>query len=157
MRQRHHVGVGGGPLVLVLDDEPDLLRLWAAQVASAGCVPLACSHGRVALDLARARRPAAFVLDLVVPGLPGIEVAETLRAEGVAAPMLGASARPAEWVPAGVFDRYIELPFDLREAPVARWLIEVLGLPDRSADALADELFEALWVASQAAHRADPE
>jgi len=65
--------------VLVVDDEPDLV--WAVKYAllDEGHEVLTASGGVEALALARQERPDLFVMDVVMPGLDGIEVCREAR------------------------------------------------------------------------------
>lgn len=107
--------------VLLVDDEPDLI--WGVRYAltDEGYEVVAAYNGADALVLAREQRPDAIVLDIVMPGLNGIELCHQLRRDaGLASiPILFLSARGA------VVDRiqglneggddYMGKPFDLEE------------------------------------------
>jgi two-component system phosphate regulon response regulator PhoB len=65
--------------ILVVDDERDIVDLVRFHLAQAGYRVVAASDGRQALDLARRERPNLIVLDLMLPILPGAEVARLLK------------------------------------------------------------------------------
>jgi CheY-like chemotaxis protein len=65
--------------VLVVDDEPDVLLLCRLNLQQRGHELLEASNGSTALQLARERRPDVIVLDLMLPGMNGYEVLETLK------------------------------------------------------------------------------
>lgn len=67
--------------VLVVDDEPDVLLLCRLNLQQRGHELLEASTGRVALELARERHPDVIVLDLILPGMTGYEVLETLKGD----------------------------------------------------------------------------
>jgi CheY-like chemotaxis protein len=67
--------------VLVVDDEPDVLLLCRLNLQQRGHELLEASNGRTALELARDRRPDLIVLDLMLPGMTGYEVLETLKGD----------------------------------------------------------------------------
>jgi two-component system phosphate regulon response regulator PhoB len=67
--------------VLVVDDEPDVLLLCRLNLQQRGHELLEASNGQRALELARDRRPDVIVLDLMLPGMTGYEVLESLRSE----------------------------------------------------------------------------
>jgi CheY-like chemotaxis protein len=67
--------------VLVVDDEPDVLLLCRLNLQQRGHELLEASNGRSALELARDRRPDLIVLDLMLPGMTGYEVLETLKGD----------------------------------------------------------------------------
>jgi two-component system, OmpR family, phosphate regulon response regulator PhoB len=65
--------------VLVIDDEPDVLLLCRLNLQQRGHELLEASNGTTALELARERHPEVIVLDLMLPGMNGYEVLETLK------------------------------------------------------------------------------
>ncbi len=65
--------------VLVVDDEPDVLLLCRLNLQQRGHEVLEASEGSRALQLARERHPDVIVLDLMLPGMTGYEVLETLK------------------------------------------------------------------------------
>ncbi len=67
--------------VLVVDDEPDVLLLCRLNLQQRGHELLEASTGSVALELARERYPDVIVLDLMLPGMTGYEVLETLKGD----------------------------------------------------------------------------
>jgi len=67
--------------VLVVDDEPDVLLLCRLNLQQRGHELLEASTGSVALELARERHPDVIVLDLMLPGMTGYEVLETLKGD----------------------------------------------------------------------------
>ena len=67
------------PRILVVDDERPLVELVSSYLAKEGYEVLTASDGLTALDLARTARPDVIVLDLMLPGLDGLEVCRQLR------------------------------------------------------------------------------
>ncbi|MDP9492329.1 MAG: response regulator, partial [Actinomycetota bacterium] len=67
--------------VLVVDDEPDVLLLCRLNLQQRGHELLEASTGSLALELARKRHPDVIVLDLMLPGMTGYEVLETLKGD----------------------------------------------------------------------------
>ena len=65
--------------VLVVDDEPDVLLLCRLNLQQRGYELLEASDGGSALRLAREHHPDVIVLDLMLPGMTGYEVLETLQ------------------------------------------------------------------------------
>jgi CheY-like chemotaxis protein len=65
--------------VLVIDDEPDVLLLCRLNLQQHGRELLEASEGSRALELARERHPDVIVLDLMLPGMNGFDVLETLK------------------------------------------------------------------------------
>ena len=73
---------GGGARelrALVVDDEEDLARLVADYLARDGFATQVALDGQRALELARASSPDVVVLDLMLPGIDGVEVCRQLR------------------------------------------------------------------------------
>jgi two-component system phosphate regulon response regulator PhoB len=70
---------GASQRILVVDDEPDITALVAYHLAKAGYRVITATGGQEALQAARAERPAAIVLDLMLPDLSGYEVLAELR------------------------------------------------------------------------------
>ena len=64
---------------LVVDDEPSLVKVVAAYLEREGFDVVTAADGIQALAAAREHRPDVVVLDLVIPGLDGIEVCRQLR------------------------------------------------------------------------------
>jgi two-component system phosphate regulon response regulator PhoB len=65
--------------VLVVDDEPDITALVAYHLARAGYRVSTAANGQDALKAAREERPDVVVLDLMLPGISGLEVLRELR------------------------------------------------------------------------------
>src|SRR6266508_2709461 len=65
--------------ILVVDDEQRLRDLVRDYLEHEGFNVLAAADGLVALDLARQNRPDVVVLDLMLPGMDGLEVCRQLR------------------------------------------------------------------------------
>jgi DNA-binding response OmpR family regulator len=65
--------------VLIVDDEPKIVRLARDYLEHSGFEVLDARNGEDALRAARAERPDAVVLDLGLPGMDGLDVARALR------------------------------------------------------------------------------
>ena len=65
--------------VLVVDDEQDLVDLVRSYLEREGYAVLTAEDGPTALELARQHEPDVLVLDVMLPGLDGIEVCRRLR------------------------------------------------------------------------------
>jgi two-component system phosphate regulon response regulator PhoB len=67
------------PVVLVVEDEPDIRELMSYHLTKEGYVVLQAEHGREALQILKAEQPQLVLLDLMLPELSGIEVLKTIR------------------------------------------------------------------------------
>ena len=68
-------------LVLVVDDNPDSLRIVESILKGSGYDVVAATSGQEALDAIDAKQPAVILLDVMMPGMSGLEVLEKLRAQ----------------------------------------------------------------------------
>ena len=106
------------PRVLVVDDEPQIVRALKVVLREAGFEAVPAETAAEALDLAAVRPPDAAIVDLVLPDLDGIAVTRTLR-EWSDMPILVLSAvgeeeQKVRALEAGA-DDYITKPFGARE------------------------------------------
>ncbi|MBP7052898.1 MAG: response regulator [Phycisphaerae bacterium] len=62
--------------ILVVDDEEDIVELVTLNLVREGYDVLAASTGEQAIELARARQPDLAILDLMLPGIDGLEMAD---------------------------------------------------------------------------------
>lgn len=67
--------------VLVADDDPMILDFVTRVVNSLGCSVTSAARGDEALELARTLRPRLLLLDVLMPGLDGTELCQTLRGD----------------------------------------------------------------------------
>ena len=68
--------------VLVVDDEIKIVKLVRAYLEQAGYSVITAHDGQTALIQARREKPDIIILDLMLPGIDGLDVARTLRREG---------------------------------------------------------------------------
>jgi DNA-binding response OmpR family regulator len=106
--------------VVVVDDEPDLLELVAYNIRQDGHEVVTATNGIKALEAVRSRLPDVVVLDVMMPGLSGLEVARRLRSqtETASIPIIMLTARAEEkheleGLDAGA-DDYISKPFSMQ-------------------------------------------
>jgi len=105
--------------VLVVDDEPSIVDAVATSLRYEGFDVAVAATGRDALTSAQENPPDLVVLDVMLPGLDGLEVTRRLRADGVNVPILFVTARDtlADKL-AGLTiggDDYVTKPFALAE------------------------------------------
>lgn len=112
---------GQGSRVLVADDDRDIRDLVVFKLQQAGFVVDSAGDGLEALDLARSTRPDLLLLDVMMPGLSGVDVTRELRADPATArtPVILLTARAQEAdVETGFAtgaDDYVVKPFSPRE------------------------------------------
>ena len=135
-------GAGGGERILVVDDEPDIVALVVYHLAKAGFKISTASYGADALRMAQQDRPALVVLDLMLPGMSGLEVLDQLRADEsaqeIAVLLLTARREEADRIKglSQGADDYLTKPFSpqelvLRVRNILRRMSQVQsGLPD---------------------------
>lgn len=110
-----------GERVLVVDDEPDIVALVAYHLARGGYSVSTATSGPDGLTLARREKPSLIVLDLMLPGLSGLEVMQRLRAEPatskIAVLMLTARREESERIEGLTLgaDDYLTKPFSPHE------------------------------------------
>src|SRR5208283_394826 len=107
--------------ILVVDDESDIVDLVSSNLQREGYRVVPAYTGEEALDLVRTIRPDLMVLDLMLPGMQGLEVCRLVRANGEYSnmPIIILSARDSEvdrilGLEMGA-DDYITKPFSVRE------------------------------------------
>ncbi|MGH2347213.1 MAG: response regulator transcription factor [Chloroflexota bacterium] len=107
-----------GEGILVVDDEPAIRRTLRANLAARGYEVGTVETGEEALRHAEARMPRLVILDLMLPGLSGLEVCRSLRALSPV-PILVLSARGEEATKIQALDLgaddYLTKPFGMGE------------------------------------------
>jgi two-component system, cell cycle response regulator DivK len=71
----------GTPLVLIVEDDPEMRRLYSEVLAKNGFQVDQAHNGYQALEKALATHPALVITDIAVPGMDGIELCQRLRAD----------------------------------------------------------------------------
>lgn len=103
--------------VLVVDDDPVIVNLLQVNFEIEGYDVLAATGGEAGLAQARLGHPDVIVLDVMMPGIDGLEVARRLRddseTDSIPIILLSAKAQNAD-IQAGlaVADEYITKPFE---------------------------------------------
>ncbi len=109
------------PRILIAEDEPDMLRLITTTLRTAGFEVLETGDGSGAIAEAQRKSPDLLVLDLMLPGMDGLEVCRTLKSDSQTAkiPVVMLTARAEEidrivGLELGA-DDYVTKPFSPRE------------------------------------------
>jgi len=122
--------------ILVLDDEPQILRALRVVLREAGFETIPAETAEEALDRASIRPPDAAIVDLVLPDGDGIDVCERLRSWSempiLVLSAVGEEEQKVRALEAGA-DDYVTKPFGARE------LVARLGAVLRRADRTAEE------------------
>jgi DNA-binding response OmpR family regulator len=107
--------------ILVIDDEPELVKLLDYNLSKAGYLVISAKDGESGLAAARKHAPDAIILDIMMPGLDGWEVCKRLRQDPATAalPLLMLTAKGEEGdrvlgLELGA-DDYVTKPFGVRE------------------------------------------
>ena len=107
--------------ILIVEDEKDIRDLVRYNLEQDGFVVIETDTGERVLDIVQAERPALVVLDLMLPGTPGLDVCRMLRANPPTAdlPIVVLTAKAAEMdrivgLEMGA-DDYVTKPFSPRE------------------------------------------
>ncbi|KAB2877156.1 MAG: response regulator transcription factor [Burkholderiaceae bacterium] len=108
-----------GTAILLAEDQADIRDLIALNLRHAGYDVTPVADGRAALDSQAERGSDLLILDLMMPGLDGLEVCKALRARGRATPILMLTAKSTELdrvlgLELGA-DDYLTKPFSMAE------------------------------------------
>ncbi|MFQ5654702.1 MAG: response regulator transcription factor [Planctomycetota bacterium] len=105
--------------ILVVEDDPGILLGLVRNLEFEGHAVLSARDGEEGLRLALDERPDLLILDIMLPGIDGLEICKVLRREGMQTPILFLSARgeerdKVEGLRLGA-DDYITKPFGVKE------------------------------------------
>lgn len=103
----------------MVEDEPSIVTLLTYNLEQAGFQVLTAEDGNQGLKLALEEKPDFIILDIMLPGMDGIEICKKLRQEKVKTPILMLTARDDEFdkvlgLELGA-DDYMTKPFSPRE------------------------------------------
>lgn len=105
--------------VLIIEDDEVIAQGMARHLQAAGFDPLWVAKGEAGLARLRFERPDVCVLDLMLPGIDGWSVIETVRQEGIGTPIVVVSARGTEHDRVHALeigaDDYLVKPFSMKE------------------------------------------
>jgi two-component system response regulator MtrA len=140
------------PRILVVDDDPSISEMIGIVLRAEGFEPQFAADGAAALDLFRAEKADLVLLDLMLPGMDGIEVCAHLRSEsGVPIIMLTAKGDASDVVrglESGA-DDYVVKPFNPKELvarirtrlrPTAPTATDTIGIGDLMIDVAGHEV-----------------
>ena len=108
-----------GSRILIVEDEPALLRGLKDTFASHGCEVLAATDGQTGMHLALSGQPELILLDIMLPKVNGFEICRAVREHGLEMPIIMLTAKGQEEdIVLGLnlgADDYVTKPFRLRE------------------------------------------
>ena len=123
--------------VLLIEDEPDIREMLAFSLGRAGFVVREAESAEQALSMLEGRLPGLLIIDWMLPGMSGVELARRLRRDGATAevPLIMLTARGEESDKLKSFDAgiddYVTKPFSPRELVArVRALLRRSGLPE---------------------------
>lgn len=116
--------------ILVVDDDPEIVTMLSTRLASRGYRVETASDGREALVAAKRGRPDLMILDVMMPGKNGWEVARALKQDPITEPikviMLTAIGAQVNELTSPLYgaDAHFDKPFDFAalEATIAQLL-----------------------------------
>jgi two-component system, cell cycle response regulator DivK len=123
------------PLVLAVDDNDDNLQLLAQVLAIADCDYITAIDGKNAILKAKSYRPSLILLDMMLPDISGIEVAQTLKQDSQtqAIPIIAVTAMARiedkeSFIAAGCVECAIK-PYDIvqLEATIRKYAFNGMG------------------------------
>lgn len=104
-------------IVVIVDDEPDIRQVLCDILEDEGYEVVGLGHPSLALALDAAQRPSIFLLDLMLPGMTGLELAGRIREGPFAdASIIAISASPSMLRRASesrLFQAILSKPFDI--------------------------------------------
>jgi DNA-binding response OmpR family regulator len=109
------------PVILIADDDPEILTMLGIRLSKKGYQVLEAVDGNQTLSLARKHKPDLVLLDVMMPGKNGWEVAKELRADDtfahVGIVMLTAIGEKVNEMTSPLYgaDAYVDKPFDFTE------------------------------------------
>jgi two-component system, OmpR family, alkaline phosphatase synthesis response regulator PhoP len=107
------------PKVLIVEDDEVIAQGMARHLGAAGFDPVWVGNGDQGLARLRYEKPDVCVLDLMLPGLDGWKLIETVRSEGIGTPIVVVSARGTEHDRVHALeigaDDYLVKPFSMKE------------------------------------------
>ena len=104
--------------LLVVDDDPEIVNMLATRLGKRGYKVTTASDGNRALELARREKPDLVLLDVMMPGKSGWEVARALKqdpvTENVKIVMLTAIGEKTNEITAPIYgaDAHVDKPFE---------------------------------------------
>lgn len=105
--------------VLIIEDDAEIIHLLEIHLKDLGCEIISAMQGDTGLRMAIEEDPDLIILDIMLPGMDGLEVCQKLRANAVKSPIMMLTAKSEEidkvlGLEIGA-DDYLTKPFSVRE------------------------------------------
>jgi DNA-binding response OmpR family regulator len=131
--------------ILIIEDEQDLARGLEINLTREGYRVLKAASGEAGVGLAIKENPNLIILDIMLPGMSGLDVCRALRHKGFTAPIIMLTAKSEEvdrvvGLEIGA-DDYVTKPFSVREL-LARIHVQLRHQPPRSSEILSHYCFD---------------
>ena len=121
-QKRTHQGakrIMAGESILIIEDDPSMLRGLKDNFEFSGYRVNTASSGEEGLNNALSLEPDLIILDLMLPGMNGYEICQTIRNEGLDMPIIMLTAKSEESdIVLGLnlgADDYVTKPFSIKE------------------------------------------
>jgi DNA-binding response OmpR family regulator len=107
-----------GPTILVVDDDPEIVSMLTTRLGHRGYRVSTASDGNKAIELAKKQRPDLMLLDVMMPGKSGWEVARALKqdptTQGIKIIMVTAIGEQVNEITSPLYgaDAHIDKPFE---------------------------------------------
>jgi len=137
------------PKILIVEDEEDLAKGLEISLSREGYRVLTAADGPGGMRLALKENPDLIVLDVMLPGMNGLDVCRELRHKGFDAPIIMLTAKSEEvdrvvGLEIGA-DDYVTKPFSRREL-LARIRVRLRRRPARAPEQLARYRFDEIEI-----------
>jgi DNA-binding response OmpR family regulator len=109
------------PVLLIADDDPEILTMLSLRLGKKGYTVLEAADGNQTLRQAREKQPDLVILDVMMPGKNGWEVARELRSDpqlrNIGIVMLTAIGEKVNELTSPIYgaDDYVDKPFDFAD------------------------------------------
>jgi DNA-binding response OmpR family regulator len=110
-----------GASILIVDDDPEIVSMLSTRLIARGYKVSTAGDGHRALELAKRERPDIVLLDVMMPGKSGWEVARALKQDPVTAPikivMVTAIGHQVNELTSPIYgaDAYLDKPFEFEK------------------------------------------
>lgn len=110
-----------GASILIVDDDPEIVSMLSTRLTARGYKVSSAGDGHRALELAKRERPDVVLLDVMMPGKSGWEVARALKQDPLTEPikivMVTAIGQQVNEITSPIYgaDAYVDKPFEFEK------------------------------------------